>query len=651
MNDRQKDILRILLTEQQPHVLTKQLAERVNCSEKTVRNDLKVIDQYLKEHTNVRLIKKPNVGIFLEIDEEEKSMLFKQLLAAANPIDLNDEERLLEIAYRLLMETKHVTLKSFAEQYYIPKNVVKKDLRKIERWLKKYHLTFISKQKIGLIVKGTEQNKRLALANLHQLIQPQFFNRRFMKSQFPAHEVNIVEKELKQMENFYDFTFTDDSFESVLIHTLIAIKRMKLNQSVSAVANSSQVMKTKEYAWTKRFLKKLEPYFSIHFSDQEILYLTIHILGAKINDPTAAKLTLDTQTQPLVDSFVYEIIQRMSRLTNVDFHKDQELQRGLSVHLLTTFQRLAHDLPISNPMLDDIKKMYPYMFDSIITVIAELKEKIPYVIPEEETAYLTLHFQASYERLKKVSAEDQRVLIVCHMGIGMSQLIQTKLERYFRDLHIVGCVGKAKVEEYLANDSIDLVIATMPLSLKQVPSITVSPLLPESDIRKVEQMIQHRNGHPVAVEGKSELLKFIREETLFLNLKKEHPYEVIEELANALYRLGYVEKQYAHSAILREKMSATSIGSGIAIPHGDPDFIKDSAIAVATLKQPLEWGTDQVNLVFLMAVKEKNERMKQLFQELSFLSERPEIIQSLATETEPSKWIEILDFCLQKMLT
>lgn len=48
MNDRQKDILRILLTEQQPHVLTKQLAERVNCSEKTVRNDLKVIDQYLK---------------------------------------------------------------------------------------------------------------------------------------------------------------------------------------------------------------------------------------------------------------------------------------------------------------------------------------------------------------------------------------------------------------------------------------------------------------------------------------------------------------------------------------------------------------------------------------------------------------------------
>lgn len=63
-----------------------------------------MIDEYLKEHTNARLIKKPNVGIFLEIDDEEKSMLFNQLLAADHPMDLNDEERLLEIAYRLAIE-------------------------------------------------------------------------------------------------------------------------------------------------------------------------------------------------------------------------------------------------------------------------------------------------------------------------------------------------------------------------------------------------------------------------------------------------------------------------------------------------------------------------------------------------------------------
>jgi Transcriptional antiterminator len=651
MNDRQKGILQILLTEQREYFLTKQLAEKVNCSEKTIRNDLKVIEQYLKEHTNALFIKKPSLGISLHIDEEEKAKLFEQLHIVTPIDDRNEEERLIEIAYRLLMEGKHTTLQSLAEQYYIHKSVVKKDLNKIEKWLKKYHLTLISKQKLGLVVEGSEQNKRTALVHLFQLINPFIPNRLFIKSQFPSHEVRIVENELKEMERLHHFSFTDDSFESILIHTLIAIKRMKMNQPVSTITNSSDVRKTKEYAWTKCFLKKLEPYFAIRFPEGEIIYLAVHILGAKVNSQSHTTLTHELNEHPLLNSFVHDIVHRMWRLTNVDFHKDEVLRKGLTVHLLTTFNRLDHDLPISNPMLNDIKKTYPYMFDSIITVITELKQTFPYVIPEEEAAYLTLHFQASYERLKKVSAEDKRVLIVCQMGIGMSQLIQTKLERHFRDLHIVGCVGKAELGDYLAKYSIDLVISTVPLSIERVPSITVSPLLPGSDMKKVEQFMKHRNEHLDDFEGKVALLQFFKEEFMFLKLKKEHRYEVIEELANALYRAGYVEKQYAHSAILREKMAATTIGAGIAIPHGDPKWIKDSAIAVATLKQPLEWGTEKVYLVFLMAVKEKQKRTKQLFQELSFLSERPEIIQTLMKETEPSKFMDVLRFHLQKRFT
>jgi activator of the mannose operon, transcriptional antiterminator len=651
MIDRQKNILQILLTEQQRYFLTKQLAEKVNCSEKTIRNDLKVIEQYLKEHTHALLIKKPSLGISLQINDEEKAKLLEQLHKVTPTDDRNEEDRLIKIAYQLLMEAKHTTLQSLAEQFFVHKNVVKKDLNKIEKWLEKYHLTLISKQRLGLVVEGSEQNKRTALANLYQLINPSITNRHFIKSQFPSHEVRIVENELREMEKLHHFSFTDDSFESILIHTLIAIKRMKMNQPVSTITNSSDVRKTKEFIWTKTFLKKLELYFAIHFYEGEIIYLAIHILGAKVNNQSHHKFTDELNEHSLLHSFVHDIVHQMSRLTNVDFHKDEVLRKGLSVHLLTTFNRLAHDLPISNPMLNDIKKTYPYMFDSIITVITELEQTYPYVIPEEEAAYLTLHFQASYERLKKVSAVNKRALIVCHMGIGMSQLIQTKLERHFRDLHIIGCVGKAEVDDYLSKYPVDLVISTIPLSIEGVPSITVSPLLPESDMKKVEKLIKHRNEHLDDHKVKVALLQYLKEETMFLNLKKEHRYEVIEELANALYRSGYVEKQYAHSAILREKMSSTTIGAGIAIPHGDPKWIKNSAIAVTTLKQPLEWGTEKVYLVFLMAVKEKHEKTKQLFQELSFLSEQPEIIQILMKETEPSKWMDVLRFHLQNRYT
>jgi activator of the mannose operon, transcriptional antiterminator len=275
MNERQKDLLKVLLTEKQQYFLTKQLAEKVNCSEKTVRNDLKVIEQYLQEHTSALLLKKPGLGISLQIDEVDQANLFKQLHIVSQADDEKEQERVIEIAYQLLMEAKHMTLKSLAEQFYIHKNVIKQDLEKIRKWLKKYHLNLVSKQRIGLVVEGSEQNKRMALSNLDQLLNPFQPNRHFIKQQFPPHEVFIVEKELKEMEKLHHLSFTDDSFESILMHILIAIKRNKMNQSISTAANSSDVRNTNEYKWTKSLLKRLEPFFAIRFSEEEIMHLAI----------------------------------------------------------------------------------------------------------------------------------------------------------------------------------------------------------------------------------------------------------------------------------------------------------------------------------------------------------------------------------------
>lgn len=127
---------------------------------------------------------------------------------------------------------------------------------------------------------------------------------------------------------------------------------------------------------------------------------------------------------------------------------------------------------------------------------------------------------------------------------------------------------------------------------------------------------------------------------VFLQQDVEHRYELIEKLANALYNKGYVEKEYVHSAIAREKMSTTTIGAGIAIPHGAPKLIKQSAIAIATLKEPLEWGTEKVTLVFMLAVKnDEQESTKQLFQELSFISEQPVFVQRLVKESDTMKFL------------
>ena len=50
------------------------------------------------------------------------------------------------------------------------------------------------------------------------------------------------------------------------------------------------------------------------------------------------------------------MINRVSELQMLDFHKDQELINGLNIHLDPVLKRLSYDLSVSNPMLRDIKK-------------------------------------------------------------------------------------------------------------------------------------------------------------------------------------------------------------------------------------------------------------------------------------------------------
>ena len=68
----------------------------------------------------------------------------------------------------------------------------------------------------------------------------------------------------------------------------------------------------------------------------------------------------------------------------------------------------------------------------------------------------------------------QKVIIVCHMGVGMSQLLLAKVERRFPSVHVEATMSRAEVQDYLAAHEVDLVITTVDLPELKSPHILVS---------------------------------------------------------------------------------------------------------------------------------------------------------------------------------
>lgn len=120
------------------------------------------------------------------------------------------------------------------------------------------------------------------MARLSDLIRNSDLTNQFIKEQFQYHEVEFVTNGLKVLQKRNALFFTDDTFESLLVHTLLMVRRMKLKQPILNAEKEIKILKeTKEYIWTLDFLKQLECVFSVHFTEEEVTYLTAHILGGK----------------------------------------------------------------------------------------------------------------------------------------------------------------------------------------------------------------------------------------------------------------------------------------------------------------------------------------------------------------------------------
>lgn len=630
MNERQKTLTRILLTKKHEYLHIEHLARQLACSDKTVRNDLTQIEQEFQNNSQVHLVRKPGIGVFLEVDEDFRSTLFQQLFETETG---TDSERLMEIAYQLLANEKPVTLKDFARKYYTNKAVITFDLEKISVWLQQFKLKLVSKQRIGSMIVGDELYKRNALAHLSQLSPTMSDSRNPVLDLFPMSEVAIVRKALLEMKQHFQLSLTDGGFESLLIHALVMISRIR-QRAVITLPHTGNVVGSlpeRESEMTEWFLHILREKLSISFTESERIYFSWHLMGSKKSEYSSTIVT-DQESGSLAEQLTRDLIKKVQQLTMTHFTQDKLLQDGLVIHLSSVIHRMKFGFAITNPLLTEIKKLYPYMFRMILMALEDMNRIHKLNIQEDEAAYLLLHFQAAVERISEEKSVRQRVLIVCHLGVGMSNLLKAKVENQYKGIHILDTIGKMDVKCYLQEHTVDLIISTVPLESSVVPFVVVSPLLAKEDKAKIDQFLQAvKRKEMKTSNGNSQLIPLLKQGGMIPNIRLEHRFEVVELLANQLYGNDMVEKAFIHNALLRERDSATGIGGGIAIPHGQPDLVKQSSVALGVMHQQTEWGTEEVSVVFLLAIANEDKQfIKGVIQHISEISKQPELLCELS---------------------
>ena len=106
----------------------------------------------------------------------------------------------------------------------------------------------------------------------------------------------------------------------------------------------------------------------------------------------------------------------------------------------------------------------------------------------------------------------------------------------------------------------------------------------------------------------------LKEELIIPGLEAKSSDDIFEALGGKLVKQGYCKESYVQALKDREAEFPTGINTGekgVAIPHTDVSHVNKKGIAIATLKQPVEFvemGTDDeyvnAQVVFMLAVDE-----------------------------------------------
>ncbi len=102
-----------------------------------------------------------------------------------------------------------------------------------------------------------------------------------------------------------------------------------------------------------------------------------------------------------------------------------------------------------------------------------------------------------------------------------------------------------------------------------------------------------------------EIISFMSEDSVIVDMKKSEKKEALKELLNLLEKNGHVSnsEEILDSIMDREKLGSTGIGQGIAVPHAKTDSITELVGAIGISKQGVAFDSldgEPVHIIFLI---------------------------------------------------
>lgn len=660
MNKRTVSIIHELCDSKENSILG--LAEKFQVSQRTIRNDLNLISDLLKENS-MSPIELQKGGI-IQIPDD-----FQKLTGVISGDDfyeykLSKEERKKIASAMLVNASGFLTLSAIAEALAVSRATIIGDLDEIKAFIRKNSLEVLSHPNKGLRVEGKESDKRIFLMSLADM-NLQSRQDMVQKQICEADETReLVGKILHEQEHIHKCYLTDDSFSKIQIYLRIMVRRNCQGEYIEVRRRRGN----SKYLMAEDIMKYVSQYCHTTATESEIQFLSELLVLARYmkqrnSDQNAVKIQVLTR----------KFIEKVSEETGIDLNEDYELFENLAGHLEAVCIQSA--IPGKNPVIEELLKENKKIEQAVLKAFPLLCQHAGREIPETEAGYIAVHFCAAIER-KKNKEVSFHVIVACHAGIGTSHLLLERLKKHF-NFQIVDIVSSHEAMS-LEPEAADFIVSTVPLKGCKLKYIIVSPLFTDEDyirvgnlvdslrdsrnlpvreekrqisakgllgrlstviyekvpeqaeglMHEIAQIIGEYFQEPVqeeSVEWIPDLAQLLPVSHIQLDVSCSDWKDAIRKSAEFLLENKYIEERYINAMIhnVEENGPYIVISQGFAVPHeGCDQGSLRTGMNLIRLKSPVEFGdedTDPIEFVCCLSAKDHKTHLKAFFHLVNLL--------------------------------
>jgi len=605
-------------------------SKQLNVSLKTVRNDIKKLDCALRKYGS-KIESKPHYGYRLVIVDQEA---FKNLLSEVNSKNtLADYDRNTYLLRLLLMRGDFIKIEDLCSQLYVSRTSITNSIRQIESILEQYSLSCIRKPSQGIRIEGEEFDIRRLLC--YMLLKDNYLEgliQQETEQYWLAH--TIIE-----LLNKYDLHLTEVALNSFINYVFVGINRMLSGKFVNLNLNveSFNAIGINESSFSNELIETLENKYNITYTNDEKNYILLYLGGKQMS---GGGYSIESDDNFIfnreIDQLSFDMIELIKTEFQINFPNNFELRMTLNRHLVPLDIRMRYGLPLTNPMIEEIKKNYSLAYDMAIRASSVLVNHYHRSLSEDEIGYLALIFALQLDKDSEEFLKKSNVLIVSNVTTSAMNLFKLKYEKIFSNtinhLYVSDLMGLRNFDFSL----VDYVFTTLPLTVEvPKPIFEINSFMNDHDIQSIEEALWRAESN--------ELRNFYTPKRFLTNISGDDKESVLKQICTIIEEQEDVSDDFYDLVMQREEYPHMMYNNMIAMPHPNRICSAYTFAYIAILKEPIIWNDEMVKVVLLSSPGSQDSRNRQRFYEITAkFALNKEAIQELIQNPTFSTFIELL---------